>query len=147
MSNSFSNLAGEYGIGDVARISGCKVQTVRYYEESGLMPEAMRNAGNQRRYDQASLDRLKFIRHCRKLGFGLDSIRELLSLSEDPDQSCEAVDDLARKHLVSINQRIEQLETLREELNRMVSECAGGKVGDCRIIEVLADHALCEGEH
>ncbi|MBZ0216118.1 MAG: helix-turn-helix domain-containing protein [Fimbriimonadaceae bacterium] len=146
-SESFAGRVGDYAIGDVARLSGCKVQTVRYYEDTGLMPVPVRNAGNQRRYDRASLDRLKFIRHCRKLGFGLDAIRELLSFSEDPDRPCEAVDDLARKHLVSVNQRIEQLETLRGELNRMISECAGGTVSQCRIIEVLADHALCESEH
>ncbi len=137
----------EYGIGEMARLSGCKVQTVRYYEETGLMPVPVRTGGNQRRYDEPALERLKFIRHCRTLGFGLDAIRELLSLSEDPNQSCAAVDSLAGKHLVSVEQRIEQLESLRGELTRMIISCAGGSVSQCRIIEVLADHSLCDGEH
>ncbi len=137
----------EYGIGEMARLSGCKVQTVRYYEETGLMPRARRNAGNQRRYDQTSLERLKFIRHCRNLGFSLEAIRELLSLSRDPARSCEAVDELASRHLASVNQRIGQLQTLRGELKRMISACAGGTVAQCRIIEVLANHDLCEAEH
>ena len=137
----------EYGIGDMARLAGSKVQTIRYYEDIGLMPEAMRNRGNQRRYDRKALDRLKFIRHCRNLGFGLDDIREMLSLSEAPDRPCEAVDEIAQRHREAVNRRIEQLETLRGELDRMIDECAGGKVCDCRIIEVLADHALCESEH
>ncbi len=137
----------EYGIGEMARQSGCKVQTVRYYEETGLMPEAVRTGGNQRRYDEPALERLKFIRHCRTLGFGLDSIRELLSLSQEPGQSCAMVDALAVKHLVSVEQRIEQLESLRGELTRMIKSCAGGSVSQCRIIEVLADHSLCDGEH
>ncbi len=137
----------EYGIGEMARLSGCKVQTVRYYEETGLMPEPVRTGGNQRRYDEPALERLKFIRHCRTLGFSLDAIRELLSLSQDPNQSCAAVDALAGKHLVSVVQRIEQLETLRCELSRMVKSCAGGNVSECRIIEVLADHSLCEADH
>jgi len=137
----------EYGIGEMARLSGCKVQTVRYYEETGLMPDPVRTIGNQRRYDEPALERLKFIRHCRTLGFTQDSIRELLSLSEDPNQSCAAVDALAGKHLVSVEQRIDQLETLRDELTRMIKYCAGGNVAQCRIIEVLADHSQCEAEH
>lgn len=137
----------DIGIGEMARLSGCKVQTVRYYEETGLMPEPARNSGNQRRYGRASLERLKFIRHCRNLGFGLDAIRELLSLSKDPNQSCEAVDEVASKHLASVIQRIEQLQTLRDELIRMTKSCAGGIVADCRVVEMLADHTLCEMEH
>jgi len=137
----------EIGIGEMAKRAGSKVQTVRYYEDIGLMPEPERNQGNQRRYGQASLDRLMFIRHCRNLGFGLDDIREMLSLSEDPDRPCEAVDEIAQRHRESVDRRIEQLETLRTELNRMISECAGGTVSGCRIIEVLADHSLCESEH
>ncbi|MBL4757310.1 MAG: helix-turn-helix domain-containing protein [Rhizobiales bacterium] len=137
----------DIGIGEMARLSGCKVQTVRYYEETGLMPEPARNSGNQRRYGRASLERLKFIRHCRNFGFGLNAIRELLSLSEDPNQSCEAADKLASKHLAAVILRIEQLQTLREELTRMTNACAGGIVADCRVVEMLADHSMCDGEH
>jgi DNA-binding transcriptional MerR regulator len=72
----------EIGIGDLARATGCKVQTIRYYEEIGLMPEPARTAGNQRRYNERHVDRLAFIRHSRELGFSLEPIRELLSLSD-----------------------------------------------------------------
>jgi DNA-binding transcriptional MerR regulator len=89
----------EIGIGDLARTTGCKVQTIRYYEEIGLMPEPARTAGNQRRYDQRHVDRLAFIRHSRELGFSLEAIRELLSLSDRPEQPCDAVDQLARRQL------------------------------------------------
>lgn len=135
----------EYSIGDLARVGGCKVQTVRYYEKIGLLPAPPRSAGNQRLYDRVHMDRLAFIRHGRKLGFSLDAIRELLVLSDDPTQSCEWVDQIARGHLEEVEGRIKSLKALRSELRRMIDQCRGGKVGDCRIIEVLADHAPAGG--
>lgn len=72
-------------IGDLARRSGCKVQTIRYYEQIGLMPEPGRTSGNQRLYGEKQADRLAFIRHSRELGFPLEAIRELLELSDDPN--------------------------------------------------------------
>lgn len=132
---------GEIGIGDLARASGCKVQTIRYYEEIALMPEPARTAGNQRRYDQRHVDRLAFIRHSRDLGFSLEAIRELLSLSDRPDQPCDAVDRLARRQLEQVERRLAQLTMLKSELERMLRQCAGGKVRDCRVIEALSDHA------
>ncbi|HYK80892.1 MAG TPA: MerR family transcriptional regulator, partial [Micropepsaceae bacterium] len=81
-----------FSIGDLSRDTGCKVQTIRYYEQVGLMPEAGRTAGNQRVYDRGLADRLAFIRHSRELGFSLDAIRELLTVSDDPNRSCEEAD-------------------------------------------------------
>jgi DNA-binding transcriptional MerR regulator len=129
------------GIGELARATGCKVQTIRYYEEIGLMPEPTRTLGNQRRYDQRHVDRLAFIRHSRELGFPLEAIRELLSLSDRPDQPCDAVDRLARRQLEQVERRLARLTMLRSELERMLEQCAGGKVRDCRVIEALSDHA------
>jgi len=84
-----------FSIGTLAKRTDTKVQTVRYYEEIGLMPKASRTAGGQRRYGEAELDRLAFIRQARQLGFGLDAIRELLDLSDNPDRSCAEVDRIA----------------------------------------------------
>jgi DNA-binding transcriptional MerR regulator len=131
----------EIGIGDLAHATGCKVQTIRYYEEIGLMPEPARTAGNQRRYGRQHIDRLAFIRHSRDLGFSLDAVRELLSLSDRPDQPCDAVDRLARRQLQQIEQRLRRLTMLKSELERMLEQCAGGKVRDCRVIEALADRS------
>ena len=128
----------EIGIGDLARATGCKIQTIRYYEQIGLMPEPVRTAGNQRRYGQAHIERLSFIRHSRELGFSLDAIRELLSLSDRPEQPCDAVDRLARRQLEQVEQRLSRLSVLKAELERMLEQCAGGRVRDCRIIEVLS---------
>jgi len=135
-------------IGRVARKTGCKVQTIRYYEEIGLLPPPDRSEGNQRIYDQAHVERLRFVRHSRELGFPLAAIRELLSLADKPEQSCEAADRIANSQLESVNARIASLQSLKAELERMIQQCRGGSVSDCRIIEVLGDHALCaSGDH
>lgn len=134
-------------IGALGRAAGVKVPTIRYYEEIGLLPEAERSAGNQRLYGQPILHRLTFIRHARELGFPLDAIRDLLSLSDQPDQSCAAADIIARAQLAAVEARIARLAALKVELERMVAQCAGGTVRDCRVIEVLGDHAFCAGPH
>ena len=136
-------MPGELAIGDLAQQTGCKAQTIRYYEEIGLMPEPARTAGNQRRYGEQHVDRLAFIRHSRELGFSLPAIRELLSLSDCPEQPCDAVDQLARRQLAQVEHRLTRLTMLKNELERMLEQCAGGKVRDCRVIEVLSDHAHC----
>lgn len=130
-------------IGTLARLAKTKVQTIRYYEKIGLLPEAPRSPGGQRRYDTAALERLRFIRHGRDLGFSLDAIRELIALSDRPDTSCEEADRIARRHLGAVRGRLERLRALETELERMVAQCAGGTVSDCRVIEVLHDHAHC----
>ena len=130
-------------IGRAAAATGCKVQTIRYYEQIGLLPEAPRTAGNQRLYSEAHVRRLAFIRHARELGFPLDAIRDLLSLADDPSQPCDAVDSIARAQLVEVETRLARLNSLKAELERMITQCAGGKVANCRVIEVLHDHSQC----
>ncbi|QFU07238.1 HTH-type transcriptional regulator ZntR [Rhodobacteraceae bacterium THAF1] len=134
-------------IGNLAKKTGTKVQTIRYYEQIGLMPEPGRTAGGQRRYGEDELDRLAFVRHARQLGFTLEAIRELLDLSDEPDRSCENADAIARRQLRQVEQRIARLEALRTELKRMVRECAGGQTADCRVLEVLRDHSECLTDH
>jgi DNA-binding transcriptional MerR regulator len=124
-----------------------KVPTIRYYEQVGLMPAPPRTEGKQRRYGAVEVSRLNFIRHARELGFEVEAIRELLALSEQPDQSCGEADRIARRHMIEVERRIAQLTALRTELQRMVSECSHGRVGECRVIQVLADHTRCEHEH
>lgn len=132
-----------FTIGDLAGRTGCKVPTIRYYEEIGLLPMPARTGGNQRRYTARHLERLAFVRHARALGFHLDAIRELISLSDDPNHSCSDVDRIARKQREEVDTRIVRLQSLRAELDRMIAECGGGKVAHCRIMEVLADHGQC----
>lgn len=134
-------------IGTLARQTGVKVPTIRYYEAIGLLPEPERTASNRRLYGQRERDRLAFIRHARDLGFEIDAIRTLLQLAAHPDQPCAAADSIARRHLTDIEARIARLVALRDEIARMVEHHHHGTVGVCRVIEVLADHALCQHEH
>ena len=134
-------------IGRVSKATDCKVQTIRYYEDIGLIPPPDRSGGNQRIYETSHIERIRFIRHARELGFSLKAIRDLLSLSDDPQQSCEAADGIARKQLIHVEQRIGRLLSLKVELERMIEQCSGGRISDCRVIEVLNDHDLCAGKH
>ena len=128
-----------FPIGEVARRTGVKVPTIRYYEGIGLLPAPPRTEGNRRVYDAADLRRLAFIRHARELGFEVDAIRTLLSLQDHPDQSCAAADSIARARLAEVDRRITRLTALKAELQRMVDHCAAGRVSECRVIETLAD--------
>lgn len=130
-------------IGKAALLSGVKVPTIRYYEQIGLLPSPDRTEGNRRLYGKADLDRLTFIRHARELGFEIDSIRTLLLLQDRPEQSCAEADDIAQGHLVEVEKRIASLMALKAELLRMVEGCSHGRVENCRVIEILADHGQC----
>ncbi|WP_112321364.1 MerR family transcriptional regulator [Oceanibium sediminis] len=134
-------------IGALAKRTGTKVQTIRYYEQIALMPEPGRTEGGQRRYGDAARHRLAFIRHSRELGFSLNAIRELLELSDSPERSCAQVDAVAQRQLREVESHIARLGALRAELSRMVSECKADRVADCRILEVLHDHEECLSDH
>lgn len=127
-------------IGAVAKRTGLKIPTIRFYEQEGLIAAPPRTDSGRRLYSEADIGRLSFIRHARALGFELDDIRSLLDLSDHPEWSCSEADLIARKHLAEIEARLAQLTALRVELSRIVKSCAGGRAGDCRIIETLTDH-------
>jgi len=134
-------------IGQLAKAAATKVQTIRYYEEIGLITPFQRTEGGHRIYGPEDSRRLKFIRHARELGFGIEEIRQLLKLSDNPHMSCSTADRIASSHLEQVELRITKLRALRKELKRMVDECAHERVGQCRVIEVLSDHAHCCGDH
>lgn len=136
-----------YSIGELSRRTGVKVPTIRYYEQMGLLAAAGRTEGNQRRYDRAGLERLSFIRHARDLGLSIEAIRELADLSTRPDAPCADAHRIARAHRSAIRARIDKLTRLEAELGRIETVCDAETVGECRIIEALADHGLCAGEH
>lgn len=124
-------------IGQLAKATGTKVETIRYYERIGLLAAQSRTSGNYRSYEEAELNRLSFIRRARELGFSLDQVRELISLSEKRDQSCLQVDILARRHLDDVQRKIDDLEALRRELTSLLGQCKRGTISDCLIIEAL----------
>jgi len=134
-------------IGELAARAGSNPETIRYYERIGMLPAPARTSGNYRDYGPAHADRLSFIRHARALGYELPDIRALLDFADQPEQDCGAVDRITTGHLRAVEAKIAQLEALRTELQRMLSQCRGGQVADCRIIESLSDHAGCHPTH
>ncbi len=128
-------------IGDLARATGTKVETVRWYEKVGLLARPARTSANYRSYGSADLMRLSFIRRARDLGFSLDQVRTMIDLSGDHGRDCAAVDAIASENLCEIDRKIADLTALRGELSNMVASCRGGTVADCRILEALAPHA------
>ncbi|WP_005220782.1 MerR family transcriptional regulator [Marichromatium purpuratum] len=131
------------GIGELSRATEVKVPTIRYYEEIGLLPAPARTASNRRRYPQAAVQRLRFIRHARELGFDIPAIRALLALEGDGEPPCHRADAIARAHLDQIDQRIARLTALRDEISQMLADCDRACDDHCRVLEVLADHSHC----
>ncbi len=129
-------------IGDLARQTGTKVNTIRFYEEIGLLPRAMRTASGRRTYCAADVRRLAFIRHGRGLGFSVEEVRSLLALADEPERDCAEAAAIARRHLRDIAMRIAQLETLRDALAEVAVSCEGGRAADCRVIEAIAGAEL-----
>ena len=125
-------------IGELGSATATNVETVRYYEKIGLLPPPARTSANYRAYGNEHLARLSFIRRARDLGFTLEAVRGLLTLSDDKAQSCEAVDSIARIHLTEVERKITDLAALRRELDRVLGSCRQGTVAECKIIETLA---------
>ena len=135
-----------YRMGEVATRTGCSPESIRHYEKLGLLPPPQRGEQGYRRYDQAALERISFIRHGRNLGLDLHSIQELLTLSDHPDTDCSAADDIASRHLAHLEARIAKLQALADELRQVVHQCRGGKAADCRIIQTLYEHQPASGK-
>ena len=133
-------------IGRLSKEAGVKVTTIRYYESIGLMGEPDRSESGQRQYGNEAVQRLSFIRHARDLGFPMDSVRTLIELQMQPDQDCATVEVIVRDQLADVRKRLNQLEALETELKRMITLCAGGKVGTCQIVAALNDHDDCLSE-
>ena len=127
-------------IGELATATSTNVETVRYYEKIGLLAPPARSASNYRSYGNDHLARLSFIHRARYLGFTLEAVRELLTLSDDNEQRCEAVDHIATAHLVEVERKIADLTALHSELTRVLGSCRHGTIAHCKIIESLAPH-------
>jgi Cu(I)-responsive transcriptional regulator len=128
-------------IGALARTTGTRVETIRYYERIGLLPAPARTSGNYRAYARHHLERLSFIRRGRDLGFPLDAVRALLRLADDRSRSCAEVDRIARGHLIEVERKLADLAALGAELRQLVDQCKHGTIAECRIIEALAPGA------
>lgn len=132
-----------FSIGELGQRTGCQVVTIRYYEKIGMLPEPERSRGGHRKYSAMHFDRLTFIRKARELGFTLDTVRSLLSLSERPEgDSCEGVDRIAARHLAEVRDKIAALKSIETTLVGLLDVCGHTTVEGCRILDVLRDEPL-----
>ncbi len=129
-------------IGVLARDSGVNLETIRFYERSGLLPEPQRSASGYRHYQAVDVRRLRFIRRGRELGFSLEEIRSLLDLSAHPQSPCASADLLVSEHLDSIATRIRDLQNMQAELSKLVG-CQSGYAEHCRLLEALDSRDCC----
>lgn len=131
---------GSFTIGVVAKRVGVAIDTIRYYEREGLLPEPERRASGYRSYGQGTIAQLRFIRRAKHLGFTLEEIRELLALSADRQRGVKAVKKRAQQRLAAIGQRIVELQRVRDGLAELVESCPGhGAPEHCPILRALTD--------
>jgi Cu(I)-responsive transcriptional regulator len=125
-------------IGELAKATGTKAETIRYYEREGVLPAADRTDSNYRDYSDEHLATLTFVRRARQLGFSMAQVRELLALSDHDDKLCDNVDQLVKRQLTEVKRKISDLTKLSAELTRMLRSCEAERIGECRIVESLA---------
>ncbi|BFM18899.1 helix-turn-helix domain-containing protein (plasmid) [Maricurvus nonylphenolicus] len=130
-----------FSVGDLARASQCKVETVRYYEKIGLMPTPQRTEGGHRIYNQPELKRLIFIRRSRDLGFSVSQVRDLLRFVDEPNHTCGEVKALTLAQSEEVQRKIDDLQRLHKALLEMANRCKGESYSleQCPIIDALYD--------
>jgi len=125
-------------IGEAADHSGVPAKTIRYYEEIGLIQPALRASNNYRHYDETRIRTLQFLKRARSLGFTIEECRELLSLYQDRSRSSADVKRIAQQRVDHINQKIAELEGMRDTLENLIADCHGDHLPDCPILDDLA---------
>ena len=126
-------------IGELAQVAQCTVETVRYYEKAGLLPETARTAGNFRVYGPDHVERLRFIRNCRALDMSHEEIHSLLELADDPAAGCGGVNAVFDQHIAHVDERIRELTHLKQQLAALRERCASEQPVDaCGILIGLA---------
>jgi MerR family copper efflux transcriptional regulator len=133
-----TNPTSHLPIGTVAKRAAVGIDTIRYYEREGLLPPPRRRASGYRDYDAVAVERLRFIRRAKQLGFTLPEIRDLLALSTDHQHGVRGVKRRAEAKLVEIEQRIVEMQRVRHGLKKLIDECPGhGDPGACPILGAL----------
>jgi MerR family transcriptional regulator, mercuric resistance operon regulatory protein len=123
---------------ELARRTGCNLETIRYYEKVGLVPDPPRTMVGYRVYDGGHLSRLRFILRGRELGFSLEEIRGLLSLVDGGVQTCAEVKERTERHLGEVRARIADLRRIEKVLAATAARCTGDEVPDCPVLDALA---------
>ncbi len=125
-------------IGELARRTGCGIETIRYYERIGVLPPPRRSVSNYRHYRESDVERLVFIRNCRSLDMTLDEIQELLKARETSGESCAGVNALLDEHIEHVAHRIGELRRLEQELHQIRSHCQhASRLEACGILNEL----------
>jgi Cd(II)/Pb(II)-responsive transcriptional regulator len=126
-------------IGELAHHTGTQIETIRYYEREGLLPEAARTEGNYRIYGEAHAERLRFVRNCRSLDMTLDEIRVLLRFKDSPAENCGTVSELLDEHIGHVVARIRELRLLERQLKELRELCRETSIaGSCGILNELS---------
>lgn len=121
----------------LARRTGCNLETIRYYETIGMMPEPPRTASGYRVYDERHVSRLRFILRARELGFTIEEIRGLLGLVDGGNQTCAEVKERTERHLAGVRAKITDLKRIENVLATTAAQCSGEEVPECAILDVL----------
>ncbi|MFP6796231.1 MAG: helix-turn-helix domain-containing protein [Pseudomonadales bacterium] len=129
-------------IGKVAAQTGCNIETIRFYEKECLLPKPERTDGGHRLYTEVQIDRLIFIRRSRELGFSMSEVRQLLSLVDGEEVSCESVKAIAEIHLRDIRTKIADLKKMEHSLKDLSDQCSGVDAPECPIIDGLMPHQM-----
>ena len=123
----------------MARATGCNLETIRYYEKIGIMPDPPRSTKGHRSYDDAHVKRLKFVMRSRDLGFSLEEVRGLLGLVDDRSRTCAEVQIIAEDHLTDVQAKIADLQRIERVLSDTVARCTGDAAPECAVIDALLD--------
>lgn len=126
----------KYSRGQLAKLTGVNAETIRFYENKGLLQEPARSSGGHRVYSAENLKQLNFLHRCRELGFSLLEISELLLLSDNSPNACGSVKEMTVKHISDIQQKIRDLKKMKKSLNKLITECDNDSE-NCAIIEAL----------
>jgi Cd(II)/Pb(II)-responsive transcriptional regulator len=130
-------------IGELAKLTGCSVQTIRYYEKQNLLESTARSEGNFRLYDASAVEQLMFIKHCRSLDLALSEVRQLIELNQSPDMHCDDVNSMIDNHIEQVEQRMTELERLRQHLTSLRDSCSTNRtVEECGILKNLSAKQL-----
>lgn len=122
----------------LARCTGCNLETTRYYEKIGIMPEPPRTASGYRVYDETHVARLRFILRARELGFSIEEIRGLLALVDGGTQTCSEVKERTERHLAEVRTKIADLKRIEKVLATTAAQCSGEQVPECPVLEALS---------
>lgn len=126
-------------IGELAQVAQCTVETIRYYEKEGLLAAPTRTSGNFRVYGPEQVERLRLIRNCRALDMSHDEIRTLLGMADQVEQGCGAVNDVVDQHIAHVDERIRELNHLKQQLTALRQRCQSERtVQSCGILQRLA---------